>query len=147
MNEQEDMGAGPELDRVVAERLGFHADELESIDDPDDDGWYVVAPDEQECYPFAAESEQCAWDLALMEDECGGYCGYGLLPWSTSVDAATDLIPDDVVISTTRSGVAWEVSLYCEDRAYTRLAPRSNPALAIVRAWLAWREAEEPTEP
>ena len=122
MSEQNwrDLPAGRELDRLVAERMGY-----EVIDYARD----VVGVDDDQPNPvFKPESDEHAL-MQVMKP---------VPHYSTSVDAALALVPGgDIAFELYRdenTGDWWAEF----DGWYDEGSPW--PALAIVRAWLLWKD-------
>lgn len=130
------MEAGRELDRLIAERLGYRAvertwrwyllshDVLEtSLDEMLKRGWHIRS------YPTETE----AWNIDVSR-------------YSTDLNAAIALLPTD--------GYTWSLHYSNYDDPYTAVisgvkvdspeyfGDASTPALAICRAWLAWKDSQ-----
>lgn len=131
------LNGGAELDRLVAERYGFVIRQGAR-------GWEVTPPEYSPWYP-ESKTVRTADEVDLV-----------IPAFSTSVDAALTLLPDPITTGIrfflnhyyVPSQLYWECVLRKQETgsASTTLYVRrlaEAPALAIVRAWLAWKDTAD----
>lgn len=136
-----------EMDRVIAERLGYYARVAEPEEFPrgfyhdgqNEGHWYVYRADGLQINVWGKASAEDAWKDAMRPDpECGGY-RYDLKMWSRSVDAALTLIPDGAYWSV--GPTIYNTSLYEAQINNMCHSCYTTPARAICIAWLHWRDS------
>lgn len=129
MTDWRDLPAGRELDRLIAERLGWRVD-LEHGDVYDQDGEFVPPDDRR------------TWDRNPSENEL-----WSQVPeYSTDLNAATTLLAHFFWrLTGTPDMKTNEVHYYCTFDSHTDYAGMDTihvyaptVALAICRAWLTW---------
>lgn len=145
MTDWRDIEAGPELDRLIAERMGWQMIELENPSPPPIDyRWRLVNPEGRirgvygNTY-FPCKDIEEAWQKAGEPDmECGDR---DLPPYSTDLDVAFTLITEQDGFSLSRDMQenVWMADL---DTVPPTYEVADMPALAICRAWLAYTEKQ-----
>ena len=148
MSEWQTMEAGPQLDRLIAERLGYHV-EFRTWDHNGESERYgalITADGKEEVTAWDLEREdpELVWEHALSHNpECGGY--WDLPSWSWNLNAAFTLVSE--MVDQFRVGLAdmgWkaEVVIWSNDKSpNTQYA--DTPSLAICKAWLAYQDAKD----
>lgn len=128
-----DLPAGRELDRLVAERAGWRVARLSGADD-------ALALRNHRGGVEAIVNPLAVASAGLAEEEWL-WSAVNIPHYSTSVDAALTLVAGrlTVHIESTRNPQTWQVWVADGD-VFTDTVEADNPALAIVRAWLSWRE-------
>lgn len=133
-----DVQAGPEGDRIIAEAFGYS---VVRSDDTERPPAYCLSDDTRQLYFPAALSEQAAWVNGP--------------DYTTSVDAALGLPLDGMyrfTLSQQHNGVwhaqimesfATLTSAVNENKAWFGKSKTELAALALCRAWLAWKQAQK----
>lgn len=122
------MEAGRELDRVVAERLGWRID-IENGDVYDEKGDYIPSDN-----PYGESRE-----IGYTENELWGRCSH----YSTDANAALALYDGCRIELKAEPPDDWTCFLVIESPVYGEWRGEADTAaLAIVRAWLAWKDAQ-----
>jgi hypothetical protein len=126
-----------ELDRRVAERLGFRIEEIEISAQTGRSRWCLVDPDGELHHPAEPylETEDAVWEEVAP-------------PFSTDISLALPLVPEwtevrSVMLRQMREG--WLASI--ADLGQTREGTTSEEfgstlAEAICRVWLRWQQGE-----
>jgi hypothetical protein len=128
MSDWREMDAGPEMDELVARNLGWRAVDLNDnvhgsrVRGPN---WTLISPN----------GERTGWGW----NELQAWEHTELPAYSTNLSAAITLVEDDGDFVLDRSAIdEWHV---CVHQVYFAIAP--TPALAICRAWIAWKVGQE----
>lgn len=136
-----EMEAGLELNRKIAMLLGYRVEK-------DDNRYYLVRPDGRYVWgagTLSAEKRNVAGGRGNPDDFFDPTGDADVPDWSGSVDAALSLIPDDanVTLESMRNPRAWNAIVTGLNFSIGSYGHAESPALAIVGAWLAWKESEE----
>lgn len=117
MTDVQDVQAGRELDQLIAERIG----------------WTEIS------------DQMIVGRQDLHGTPPGAMFPTFMVPrFSTSVDAAWSLLEgrNSYGIATNTRELSYSMKLWAECDGYDGWAERDQPALAICRAWLAWKESK-----
>lgn len=139
-----------ELDRVIAEKLGWRAVEAETTYpryDPPRKAWMMQDPDGKIYHLYNHSTPEGAWkSFASTDDECLIQCDY----YSLNTDVAMSILKGDMRLSLHNedyplwTAVIWmDTDVDDEDFMTNFVANAETPALAICRAALFYFEHME----